>query len=61
LQTLGVDPEYQRKGAATLLINAMIAKAAHSGDNLCLETDTEVNVSYYFIKFLLITAGTNID
>ncbi|KAJ7264199.1 hypothetical protein C8J57DRAFT_1332048 [Mycena rebaudengoi] len=47
LQTLGVDPEYQRKGAAALLINTMIAKAAHSRDKLCLETGTDVNLEIY--------------
>ncbi|KAJ7809932.1 hypothetical protein B0H13DRAFT_2384885 [Mycena leptocephala] len=31
LQTLGVDPEYQQQGAATLLANAIVEKARRTG------------------------------
>jgi GNAT superfamily N-acetyltransferase len=44
LQTLAVDPEYQRKGVATLLINTIADKASLTGTMLCLEAETERNV-----------------
>ncbi|KAJ7123577.1 hypothetical protein C8R44DRAFT_670175 [Mycena epipterygia] len=47
LQTLGVDPDYQRKGAAGLLINMMVERARPTGTLLCLETDTETNIEVY--------------
>ncbi|KAJ7769566.1 hypothetical protein DFH07DRAFT_683793, partial [Mycena maculata] len=37
LQTLGVDPEYQRKGAARLLVNAIVEKAKGTAARLCVE------------------------
>jgi ribosomal protein S18 acetylase RimI-like enzyme len=47
LQTLGVDPAYQRKGVATLLVNTIVEKARLSGEKLCVELENEVNVSRY--------------
>ncbi len=45
LQTLGVDPAYQRKGAATQLIEVVHRKAAAQGQALVLECEEEFNVS----------------
>ncbi|KAJ6626062.1 hypothetical protein B0H10DRAFT_1906963 [Mycena sp. CBHHK59/15] len=47
LQTIGVDPEYQRKHVATSLVNAVIEKAALSNAPLCLECENENNVVVY--------------
>ncbi|KAJ7191856.1 hypothetical protein GGX14DRAFT_32079 [Mycena pura] len=47
LQTLGVDPEYQRQGVATRLVNAIVEKARPSGTPLCLEVETELNLKIY--------------
>ncbi|KAJ7912545.1 hypothetical protein B0H13DRAFT_2191028 [Mycena leptocephala] len=47
LQTLAVDPEYQRKGVATRLINMVAEKARLTGTMLCLETETEINIEIY--------------
>jgi len=51
LQTLAVDPAYQRKGAARLLVNTIVdkAKAAASGGTqaLCVECSTEPNIEVY--------------
>ncbi|KAJ7703880.1 hypothetical protein B0H17DRAFT_1003148 [Mycena rosella] len=47
LQTLGVDPGYQRKGAATLLVNTIVEKASLSGAKLCVELENDVNVKHY--------------
>ncbi|KAJ7092350.1 hypothetical protein B0H15DRAFT_947911 [Mycena belliarum] len=47
LQTLAVDPQFQRKGAATLLIKEVVNKAQLSGAKLCLEVGTEVNIEIY--------------
>ncbi|KAJ6533373.1 hypothetical protein DFH09DRAFT_993372, partial [Mycena vulgaris] len=37
LQTLAVDPEYQRKGAARSLVNVIVEKASQTGSMLCVE------------------------
>ncbi|KAJ7493674.1 hypothetical protein FB451DRAFT_1215096 [Mycena latifolia] len=47
LQTLGVDPQYQRKGAATLLVNTVVEKARISGAQLCVELEEDVNIEVY--------------
>ncbi|KAJ7143978.1 hypothetical protein C8R44DRAFT_759203 [Mycena epipterygia] len=47
LQTLAVDPQYQRKGAATLLVNTIAEKARLTGSMLSLETETETNIEVY--------------
>ncbi|KAJ6543326.1 hypothetical protein B0H10DRAFT_2135342 [Mycena sp. CBHHK59/15] len=47
LQTLGVDPGYQHQGAATLLINTIVEKAALANTLLCVECSTETNVEIY--------------
>ncbi|KAJ7153218.1 hypothetical protein C8R46DRAFT_1119777 [Mycena filopes] len=47
LQTLGVDPQYQRQGVAAVLINTIVEKASSAGAMLCVETETEVNVEVY--------------
>ncbi|KAJ6602776.1 hypothetical protein DFH09DRAFT_828534, partial [Mycena vulgaris] len=39
LQTLGVDPEYRQKGAATLLVNAVVEKASAIGAKMCVEVE----------------------
>ncbi|KAJ7153026.1 hypothetical protein C8R43DRAFT_1235542 [Mycena crocata] len=47
LQTLAVDPKYQRKGAATLLVNAVAEKAILTKTPLCVECSTETNIEVY--------------
>ncbi|KAJ7493618.1 hypothetical protein FB451DRAFT_446349 [Mycena latifolia] len=47
LQTLAVDPAYQRKHAATLLVNTVIEKAALTNTPLCVECSTEPNIEVY--------------
>ncbi|KAJ7107806.1 hypothetical protein C8R44DRAFT_680563 [Mycena epipterygia] len=47
LQTLGVDPEYRQKGAATLLVNAIVEKASPTGGMMCVEAETELNLEIY--------------
>ncbi|KAF7376940.1 N-acetyltransferase domain-containing protein [Mycena sanguinolenta] len=47
LQTLGVDPAYQRRGAARLLIETVAEKAKITKSFLCLECSTETNVEVY--------------
>ncbi|KAJ7123580.1 acyl-CoA N-acyltransferase [Mycena epipterygia] len=47
LQTLAVDPQYQRKGIASLLMNTVIEKARLTGTRLCLETQNEANIPIY--------------
>ncbi|KAF8157306.1 hypothetical protein K438DRAFT_340595 [Mycena galopus ATCC 62051] len=47
LQTLGIDPEYQRKGVATLLVNAIVEKAGTIGATMCVEAETELNIKIY--------------
>ncbi len=44
LQTLGMDPAYQRKGAATQLIETVYRKAAAQGQALVLECSEDFNV-----------------
>jgi ribosomal protein S18 acetylase RimI-like enzyme len=44
LQALGVDPDYQRQGAAALLVNKVAEKAAPTKTLLCVECSTETNV-----------------
>ncbi|KAJ7718936.1 hypothetical protein B0H16DRAFT_1608136 [Mycena metata] len=43
LQTLAVDPEYQRKGAGRLLVNIIADEAAPTKTALCVECTTETN------------------
>ncbi|KAJ7847209.1 hypothetical protein B0H13DRAFT_1907403 [Mycena leptocephala] len=50
LQTLGVDPEYQQQGAATLLLNAVVEKARRTGATFCAEVDTDLHLEI-FSKF----------
>ncbi|KAJ7719843.1 hypothetical protein B0H16DRAFT_1432641 [Mycena metata] len=47
LQTLAVDPEYQRKGAGRLLVNIIADKAAPTKTALCVECTTETNIEVY--------------
>ncbi|KAJ7471679.1 hypothetical protein B0H11DRAFT_2039523 [Mycena galericulata] len=47
LQTLAVDPEYQRKGAARSLVNAIVEKASQTGSMLCVEVGNETNLEIY--------------
>ncbi|KAJ7272926.1 hypothetical protein C8J57DRAFT_1715252 [Mycena rebaudengoi] len=47
LQALGVDPDYQRQGAAALLVNKVAEKAAPTKTLLCVECSTETNVEVY--------------
>ncbi|KAJ7447277.1 hypothetical protein B0H11DRAFT_1878732 [Mycena galericulata] len=47
LQTLAVDPEYQRKGAARILVSTIIEKAAATKTPLCVESSTEANNELY--------------
>ncbi|KAJ7808488.1 hypothetical protein B0H13DRAFT_2385837 [Mycena leptocephala] len=47
LQTLGVDPEYQQQGAATLLVNAIVEKARRTGARLCAEVDTDLRLEVF--------------
>ncbi|KAJ7497944.1 hypothetical protein B0H11DRAFT_1997924 [Mycena galericulata] len=47
LQLLGTNPEYQRKGLAAALIQAIEAKAIADGVIMCLETIGEPNVAFY--------------
>ncbi|KAJ7074779.1 hypothetical protein C8F01DRAFT_34998 [Mycena amicta] len=44
LQTLAVDPDYQGRGIATMLIDAVVRKS--EGRMLCVETTTLGNVGY---------------
>ncbi|KAJ7161206.1 hypothetical protein C8R46DRAFT_1106717 [Mycena filopes] len=43
LQTLAVDPEYQRQGVGKLLVNAIVEKAVPTKTALCVECATETN------------------
>ncbi|KAJ6484032.1 hypothetical protein C8R45DRAFT_829822 [Mycena sanguinolenta] len=53
LQTLAVDPEYQRRGAAKLLVEHVAEKAKLTQSSLCLECATKTNVIYsYSCTFL---------
>ncbi|KAJ6554279.1 hypothetical protein B0H19DRAFT_1262660 [Mycena capillaripes] len=47
LQTLAVSPECQRKGVATLLVDAVIKKAAITKTPLCVDCSEETNVEIY--------------
>ncbi|KAJ7493617.1 hypothetical protein FB451DRAFT_446348, partial [Mycena latifolia] len=47
LQTIAVDPEYQRQGVATLLVNTIIEKAAATNTPLCVDCSEERNVEVY--------------
>ncbi|KAJ7107817.1 hypothetical protein C8R44DRAFT_804263 [Mycena epipterygia] len=47
LQTLGVDPEYRQKGAATLLVNAIVKKASPTGAMMCAEVDTDLHLEIF--------------
>ncbi|KAF9016940.1 hypothetical protein BDZ89DRAFT_1075188 [Hymenopellis radicata] len=47
LQTIGVDPAYQRKGAARQFIDTVHRKAAAQGETLVLECAKESNVRVY--------------
>ncbi|KAJ6484016.1 hypothetical protein C8R45DRAFT_999954 [Mycena sanguinolenta] len=47
LQTLAVDPEYQRRGVAKLLVEAVAEKAKLTQSSLCLECETETNIEVY--------------
>ncbi|KAJ7862702.1 hypothetical protein B0H13DRAFT_1638543 [Mycena leptocephala] len=46
LQTLGVDPEYQQQGAATLLVNAIVEKHVVTSyrSNVVRQVDTDLRV-----------------
>ncbi|KAF9008605.1 hypothetical protein BDZ89DRAFT_1078864 [Hymenopellis radicata] len=44
LQTIGVDPAYQRKGAARQFIDTVHRKAAAQGESLVTECAKEINV-----------------
>ncbi|KAJ7667266.1 hypothetical protein B0H17DRAFT_950489, partial [Mycena rosella] len=52
LQTLGVDPEYHRKGAARLLVDTIVRKAASTNTALCVECGTETNVRRPYVLLL---------
>ncbi|KAF9008616.1 hypothetical protein BDZ89DRAFT_996828 [Hymenopellis radicata] len=55
LQTLGIDPAYQRKGAATQLIDVVYRKTAAQGQALVLECEEEFNIDVYTaLKFNLV-------
>ncbi|KAJ7893039.1 hypothetical protein B0H13DRAFT_1719531, partial [Mycena leptocephala] len=47
LQTLAVDPQYQRQGAATALVNSVAEKARPTGGMLCVETAVETYVEVF--------------
>ncbi|KAJ7459409.1 hypothetical protein B0H11DRAFT_170831 [Mycena galericulata] len=47
LQTLPVDPKYQRTGAAKILVNTIIETAAATKTPLCVESSTEANNEVY--------------
>ncbi|TFK98261.1 hypothetical protein BDV98DRAFT_596020 [Pterulicium gracile] len=47
LITLGVLPEYQRRGVSKSLLEPVTQKAAQTGILRCLETDSETNVEIY--------------
>ncbi|KAJ7852154.1 hypothetical protein B0H13DRAFT_1904767 [Mycena leptocephala] len=53
LHTLAVDPEYQRKGAARSLVNAIVEKASQPGSMLCVEEGNETNVKRHFTGLLI--------
>ncbi|KAJ7038979.1 hypothetical protein C8F04DRAFT_1088131 [Mycena alexandri] len=60
LQTLGVDPLYQRRGAAGLLINVIVEKARSTGAMFCVEAETETNVEVYTkLGFQVMPKGKN--
>ncbi|KAJ7160004.1 hypothetical protein C8R43DRAFT_994084 [Mycena crocata] len=62
LQTLGVDPEYQRQGVATLLVNTVCEEASRTGTRLCVETESELDVEIYTrLGFVLMPLGEPID
>lgn len=44
LQTLAVDPDYQRKGVGTLLVNTIAPKAALTKTPLCVDCSEVTNV-----------------
>ncbi|KAJ7661933.1 hypothetical protein DFH06DRAFT_1325259 [Mycena polygramma] len=47
LQTLAVDPAFQRQGAGTCLVKTVAEKAALSGTQLCVECEKEMNIDVY--------------
>jgi ribosomal protein S18 acetylase RimI-like enzyme len=53
LHTLAVDPEYERKGAARSLVNAIVEKASQPGSMLCVEGGNETNVKRHFTGLLV--------
>jgi len=58
LQLLGVDPAYQGKGYASVLLRAMFARADKEGAPCFLETQAEKNVALYeHFGFRVVEAG----
>jgi ribosomal protein S18 acetylase RimI-like enzyme len=49
LQTLAVDPAYQRQGAAKSLVQTVVEKAAPTNTRLVVECATKTNVSPSFL------------
>ncbi|KAJ7873482.1 hypothetical protein B0H14DRAFT_3438257 [Mycena olivaceomarginata] len=47
LQTLAVDPDYQRKGVGTLLVNTIAPTAALTKTPLCVDCSEVTNVEVY--------------
>jgi ribosomal protein S18 acetylase RimI-like enzyme len=46
LQTLGVHPDHQRRGAARQLVDAIAKKAASDKSMMVVECTKEINVGY---------------
>ncbi|KAJ7718946.1 hypothetical protein B0H16DRAFT_1796405, partial [Mycena metata] len=59
LQTLAVDPQYQRQHIGTSLVNAVIKRAEITKTPLCVDCSEETNVEVYRrLGFELMPKGT---
>jgi ribosomal protein S18 acetylase RimI-like enzyme len=50
LQTLGVHPDHQRRGAARQLVEEVAKKAASNGSTMVLECTVDINVGYLVVQ-----------
>ena len=58
LAWLGVDPDQQRAGAGTALLDDMFFHLDRIGDDIYLETEKSANVPYYLLRgFSVVTEG----
>jgi len=58
LQLLGIDPQYQGKGYASMLLKPMFARLSEEGQPCFLETQAEKNVALYeHLGFRVVEVG----